>query len=406
MIENEVTQPVRKRSAKGQGAASMRVPLLTAQLPPFEQIAPYVRRIDRNGWYSNFGPLVQELEARLAGGFRLPSVSTPHAITVGNGTAGIELALRALGLSPGAHVLVPALTFVATATAVLSAGLTPIVCDVDAQSWLLTPSLALEAMARTAARAVVPVAAFGCPQDTDGWCKFHDRTGIPVIIDAAAAFGNQLDCGPTCSVYSLHATKPLAAGEGGFVVTRNRKFASAVRQLSNFGINLTDARSAPIGAVTMVGTNAKMSEYHAAVALASLDAWPQNAARRRALYQTYTDLIRAITGLPTQWQKAPRDCVRSVCCVLLDAKRRRDAAEMALAKAGVETRRWYLPLIGRHPAMGHIAHAQTPVADDVAERLLGIPFHLRLDRKSRLLIASTLSSVAENVQNVVDGRED
>jgi dTDP-4-amino-4,6-dideoxygalactose transaminase len=372
-----------------------RVQLLTAQLPALDKLAPYLERVDRNGWYSNFGPLVQELELRLAVSFRTRGRNGAHAITVGNGTAGIELALRALKLPAGTPVLIPALTFVATATAVLSAGLTPIVCDVDARSWLLTPDLASRALERVPVRAVVPEATFGCPQDTDGRSRYHDRTGLPVIIDAAAGFGNQLDCGPTCSVYSLHATKPLAAGEGGFVVTRDPKFASDVRQLSNFGINLAEENSAPVGAVTMVGTNAKMSEYHAAVGLASLDAWSDNSARRRALYRAYTDSIRAIPGLATTWQEAPVNCVRSVCCLLLESGRDRNRAEAILADAGVATRRWYLPLIDRHPAMSEIAHDPTPVADDIAERLLGIPFHLKLDDQAKAIVISALTAAAQ-----------
>jgi Predicted pyridoxal phosphate-dependent enzyme apparently involved in regulation of cell wall biogenesis len=394
-----VTQPNYGRSslvspsATIEKAAANRVPLLAAQLPSLAQLAPYLERIDRSGWYSNFGPLVQELEARLAAAFHMPGQADTHAITVGNGTAGIELALRALNLPTGSPVLVPALTFVATATAVLSAGLTPIVCDIDPRSWLLTPELASHALARKSFRAVIPVATFGCPQNANGWSHFHARTGVPVIIDAAAGFGNQVDCGPTCSVFSLHATKPLAAGEGGFVVTRDRKFASDVRQLSNFGINLIDPRSAPIGAVTMVGTNAKMSEYHAAVGLASLDAWPENAARRRVLYQGYTQAIREIEDLATQWQDAPVECVRSVCCLLLESGEQRDRVEAALGASGIGTRRWYLPLIDRHPAMDHIAHDPTPVADDIAERLLGIPFHLQLDKATQTTVISALSRV-------------
>ncbi len=380
-----------------------RVPLLSAELPSLDRIAPYLRRIDRSRWYSNFGPLVQELEARLADSFRANGHATPRVITVGNGTAGIELALRALDLPAHSPVLVPALTFVATATAVLSAGLTPIVWDVDADSWLLTPELAMEATGRTAVRAVVPVATFGCPQDSDGWSRFHARTGLPVVIDAAAGFGNQRDCGPTCAVFSMHATKPLAAGEGGFIVTRDARFATAVRQLSNFGINLTDPDAAPIGAVTMVGTNAKMSEYHAAVGLASLDMWPESATRRRAIYRTYTDAIQSIPNLNTQWQRAPEDCVRSVCCLLLDSQPRRDRAEAYLDAKGIGTRRWYLPLIDRHPAFAHIAHLPTPVADAIADRLLGIPFHLYLDSAAQALVVEALAAATrKRVRAVYD----
>ena len=371
---------------------TMCIPLLAAQLPSLDYLAPYLACIDRNRWYSNFGPLVEQLETRLSETFATADGAAPHVITVGNGTAGIDLALRALGLPAGAPVLVPALTFIATATAVLSAGLTPVVCDVDPDSWLLTPDLASKVLAGMPLRAVVPVAAYGCPQDTQGWSRFHAETGLPVVIDAAAAFGNQMDCGPTCSVYSLHATKPLAAGEGGFVVTRDWEFAQAVRQLSNFGINLTASDIAPIGAVTMVGTNAKMSEYHAAVGLASLDEWPENSTRRRKIYRAYTEAIRTIPRLKSSWQTAPTDCVRSVCCLLLDSRRHRDYAEAVLAAAGVGTRRWYLPLVDRHPAFAHITHHPTPVADAIAERLLGIPFHLNLDSAAQATVIKGLAA--------------
>jgi dTDP-4-amino-4,6-dideoxygalactose transaminase len=373
---------------------AVRTPLLTAKLPSLDQLVPYLKRIDRNRWYSNFGPLVHELEQRLADAFHHPGREASMVVTVANATVGIELSLRALELPPNSPVLVPALTFVATANAVLSAGLRPVISDVDARSWLLTPEIAEEVAAEHLVRAVVPVAAYGCPQDTEGWERFHARSGIPVVIDAAAGFGNQIDCGPTCTIYSLHATKPLAAGEGGFVVTRDARLARAVRQLANFGINLIDPAVAPIGAVTMVGTNGKMSEYHAAVALASLDGWHGIAARRRALYRSYTDSIRNIPGLGTVWQQAPVDCVRSVCCLLLDSSQRRDLAEAMLNMFGVETRRWYLPLIDQHPAFAHMAHRSTPVADNIAERLLGIPFHLELDDAAQARIIAGLTGAA------------
>ena len=178
------------------------------------------------------------------------------------------------------------------------------------------------------------------------------------------------------------------------MVTRDAKFAAAVRQLSNFGINLDRPTIAPIGAVTMIGTNGKMSEYHAAVGLASLDEWPENAARRIALYVEYTDAIRRIPNLATQWQHAPANCVRSICCLLLDSSERRDAAEKALARSGVATRRWYLPLINRHPAFAQLARRPVPVAEDVARRLLGVPFHTRLDDAARAAVIAGLAAAA------------
>jgi dTDP-4-amino-4,6-dideoxygalactose transaminase len=365
---------------------------MSVRLPSAERLLPYLIRIDQQRWYSNFGPLVEELEQRLGDSFASLNEKKPYIVTVGNATVGIELALRALGLPRNAPVLVPSLTFAATATAILSAGLRPVVWDVDRESWLLTPEIAAAAASEVPVRAVIPVATYGCPQDTAGWSTFQEQTGIPVLIDAAAAYGNQVAPGPTCAIFSLHATKTLAAGEGGFVVTQDVKFAAAIRQLSNFGINLDRPSIAPIGAVTMIGTNGKMSEYHAAVGLASLDEWLDNAARRRSLYCEYTDAIRAIPGLSSQWQKSPRDCIRSVCCLLLETRKKRDDAESALNARGVATRRWYLPLIDRHPAFAHMALRPTPVADGIADRLIGVPFHLGLDDEARAAVINGLKA--------------
>lgn len=370
---------------------AIRIPLLVPELPGLDALTPYLRRIDEKRWYSNFGPLVQELEARFAASFATTNAQdAASAVTVSNATAGIEIALRALALPPGSLVLVPALTFVASATAVLSAGLTPVVADVDEDNWLLTPAIATTAVASLPLRAVLPVATFGAAQDANGWHEFHRATGLPVVIDAAAAYGNQFDPGPTCAVFSLHATKPLASGEGGVIVTRSAEFAATVRQLSNFGIDLSGKQGVPVGSTTLVGTNAKMSEYHAAIGLASLDAWPQTMMRRRQMFAQYSRVIHANAGGKVIWQHMDTDAVRSVCCLLLSSRSARDRAENVMAVRGIATRRWYLPLINQHPAFQGFAHLPSPNADAISERLLGIPFHLALSANDHQDIASCL----------------
>jgi dTDP-4-amino-4,6-dideoxygalactose transaminase len=236
----------------------------------------------------------------------------------------------------------------------------------------------------------MPVCVFGRAQPAEEWAAFHSKTGIPVVIDAAAAFGNQHDPGPTCAVYSMHATKPLSSGEGGFVATRSQAMAEAIRQLSNFGINLTRPEVSAIGTSTMIGVNAKLSEYHAAVGHASLDAWPQNARRRRDLYTSYSGALREACGDEATWQDTDAQSVRSVCALLMPSRVVRNRAETALADAGVATRRWYCPTVDQHPAFAHIDHLPTLVAHDLADRLLGVPFYLGLDTASCNLVAATL----------------
>ena len=125
-----------------------RIPLLIPELPSVAELQPYLERIDAARWYSNFGPLCREFEGALAGMFIAKNAQPVRVTTVSSCTLGLELALRALDLAPGSQVLLPALTFVASATAVVRAGLVPVAADVDPQSWLLTPEIARAACAR------------------------------------------------------------------------------------------------------------------------------------------------------------------------------------------------------------------------------------------------------------------
>ncbi len=189
---------------------------------------------------------------------------------------------------------------------------------------------------------------------------------------------------------------PMPRGDvwsGGGVGTRSPAFAGAIRQLPNFGIKPTDPTTAPIGTTTMVGTNADLSEYHAAVGLSSLDQWPHNAARRRTLHRNYSIEIRSMSGLSTTCQFMAEECVRSVCCFLVESKGVRDRAEAALAAAGVATRRWYLPTINRHPVFRDLPHLLAPTADSLATRLLRVLFYLGLDAAARREVVAALAQV-------------
>ena len=188
----------------------------------------------------------------------------------------------------------PALTFVATATAVVRAGLVPVVADVDPQSWLLTPAIARAACAELEIAAVLPVATFGCPHDMAQWDRFSADTGLPVVIDAAGAFGNQWQTGKATLVFSLHATKswPRPKADSWSVGTPAGRPRTP---MCNFGINLDPQAGVPVGQVDEPGTNAKLSEYHAAIGVGGLAQWPVLARRR-------IDCSGAIAGCWTAWR--------------------------------------------------------------------------------------------------------
>lgn len=356
--------------------------LLVPDMPEHSEVMPYLRQIDAARWYANFGPLVLRFEEQLG---PLLGTPAPYRCSVANCTLGLELAFTALGLPRGAKVLLPALTFVATASAVLRAGLTPVLADVDAQSWLLGADTAREFGRRQKIDCVMPVATYGCPLPLPAWDDFVADTGIPVLIDAAGAFGNQLVGERTTVAYSFHATKTFGIGEGGVVCARNKQVIAGLKQLSNFGIDVTT------GFAMEAGSNAKLSEYHAAVGLAALQSWPQRMARRRKLHADYLDALHAHCPQVTPQQR-PGDGVYSIMQVRLPDGIDNAIVAAAMKAAGIETRLWYLPLLDTHPAFGGALPAGSlPVARRLAKSMLGLPFHLQLDSEAIRTVCSVLA---------------
>ena len=235
----------------------------------------------------------------------------------------------------------------------------------------------------------MPVAVFGCALDTVAWDKFTEDTGLPVLIDAAGAFGNQGVGCTTGAVFSLHTTKALAAGEGGFVACHDPGFARAIRIASNFGY---DHENPHHGTIEQAGTNAKLSEYHAAVGLAALAAWPEQSARRIALATAYAAGLRSL-GDKISLQDSGAPWVRSVFVVRVPSGID-DTSVAGLAGLGIESRRWYWPPLHHHPAFeGYDRVDGLPHTELLAKQLVGLPFHLHLDPGSIGRVCSALDAV-------------
>ncbi|MPS47506.1 DegT/DnrJ/EryC1/StrS family aminotransferase [Methylobacillus sp.] len=375
------------------------IPLLTPLLPDRDALAPYLAKLDHNRHYSNFGPLNRALEARLATIFEQHSPHSIHVTTTSSATLALELTLSSLDLPPGSKVVVPALTFVASLTAIIRAGYIPVVVDIDPATWLLTPEIAAEAALRTDARVVLAVAAFGQPQDTWRWSEFQRQYGIHVVVDAAGAFGSQWVEAPDIPViYSMHATKSLAAGEGGLVVSGDQAVNATVRQLSNFGINLDASAGFPVGHLSFVGSNAKLSEYHAAVAHASLDQWDAQARLRQDIYRDYRQALEHACGEQLQWQAGITLAAPTIFCLRM-AGEARDRLETICQQRHIATRRWYQPLLHQHAAkVAPIIKQPTPVAEAVASGLIGLPFSPFLNQEDiiRIVDVVNLASTRRN----------
>jgi dTDP-4-amino-4,6-dideoxygalactose transaminase len=232
----------------------VKIPIMKPKLSTFEQVEPFLRRIDATSIYSNHGPLVCELEETYA---KYLSVDQEKVVALANATLAIQ---GLISISTNQNWLVPDYTFSATGLAVLNANRNLIICDVNFDDWKINTSLIGD---EQKSYGIIPVMPFGSPIDFGPYADFDE-----VIIDAAASLGRKP---PTFSqmkknwsvVYSLHATKVLGAGEGAIIVCGNKSQAQLLRAWSNFGF-LTQRES------ELCGTNAKMSEMNAAYGLYSL----------------------------------------------------------------------------------------------------------------------------------------
>jgi dTDP-4-amino-4,6-dideoxygalactose transaminase len=357
---------------------------MVPRLPETAALVPYLQEIDANRWYSNFGPLQRRLEARLAAHYRL---APDNIVCVGNCTAGLMLALLAAARKREGYCIMPSFSFSASAHAVLAAGLTPYFIDIDPVSWAIEPSEVEEAARRVGGpvAAVLVVSPFGAPVDIAEWDRFAAASGIPAVVDAAAGFDGATT-GKSAVAVSLHATKALAAGEGGFVVSDDKALIAAVGARSNFGFRGDRRASAP-------GFNGKMSEYNAAVGLASLDAWPAKQSALLRLTRLYSAAFADVgniglsPGFGDGW-------VSSTCNIVFDRPVANDAMR-ALSAAGIDSRQWWSKGCHREPAFSECPHGDLPVTEDLGERVLGLPFHEALGEGEVGRIAAAVASAAQ-----------
>ncbi len=360
--------------------AGITLPTLRPRLPDADAIGPFLQEIDRRRWYSNFGPLNERFERELAGHFEAPPGSV---VTVSSATAGLSLALRAASAETGGLCIMPAWTFAATPVAAVNAGLQPYFLDVDPQSWQLTVDTVHRALGKVRQRisAVVVVAPFGASVETAAWAEFYKQTGIPVIIDAAAGFDTARSHPEIVSVISLHATKVIGVGEGGFILCGNKERAEQLRRMSNFGLDASRRSIYP-------GANAKLSEYAAAVGLAAFRRWPQIRAgflRKAALYRS--ELIKSEEDGDIFLRN---DTHASATFNVVLRRHKADDLIARMSEGGMEARRWWSEGCHRHPAFADSKRDDLSVTDRLVETVVALPFWIDMRRAQMSAVATRL----------------
>ena len=345
------------------------IPVLRPLLPTASRLLPYLARIDETRTYSNWGPLVHELQERLCSQLAQPQGSMVCASSGTAALVGAILATAGRATSDRPLAVVPALTFVGTALAVEECGFDVFVADVDPTEWTLDPVRLEQEVDLDRVGLVVPVAPFGRPVDQARWQTFRARTGIAVVIDGAASFDLAAPSpddflGQIPVTMSFHATKAFSSGEGGCIACGRSAAAVDATRALNFGFY--DDRNA-----VAASTNGKMSEYHAAVGLAELDGWAAKRALLEGVVALYLDAFASV-GLLDRLVCAPAIGL-SYMLVQTGDVAESASVQRSLNASGVDFRLWYGRGVHRHTYFARVARGRLDTAENLAARLIGLP---------------------------------
>lgn len=365
------------------------IPLFIPDMPSTEELIPFLREIDRDKWYSNFGPKVSKFEQCLAKHFKVPKESV---VTTSSATTGLMIGLRGiLANFPQAKqfnftCLLPAWTFVASAQAVLEAGGQPIFCDVETENGCLSPELVLNYLSdpkNVTPDVIMPVAPFGAKVNGADWDEITNKTGIPVVIDAAASFCS-VETALCPVVVSLHATKVFGIGEGGVVITRDAELAAKIRQACQFGFSN--------GRVAISrGGNYKLSEYHAAVGLAQFNRLPLIVSRYKKKQDEYlAELQRCenLTVFPSRQEN-----VSSTFNVFFGDKDAKYVVER-LREKGIGALRWWEDVLFSNPVINVSNVGESfPVSERFYGGVVGLPFHSCMEKEDIVRVSKAIREI-------------
>ena len=343
-----------------------------------------VERAVTSSWISSSGEFLEQLEER----FRA-ATGTEHVIPVSNGTVALHLALVALGIGPGDEVIVPSLTYIATANAVHYTGATPVFADVTASDWGLDPAH-VESLVSPRTRAIIAVHLYGHPADMPALRAVADRHGLALVEDAAEApfatcHGQLAGSLGDVATFSFYGNKIVSSGEGGAVTTNDAALAARMRLLRGQGMDPNRRYYFPV-----VGFNYRMTNVAAAIACAQLARADEMLDARRAIYARYDRAVAELPGLVAQPQQPWATISPWLYPLLVPAGAgERDRLIDALAGHGVETRPFFIPI-----------HRLPPYLDDSGRLLADLPVTDRLSSEGFNLPTSS-SLTPDEVGQVV-----
>lgn len=340
----------------------------------------------RSGWISSNGKYIREFEERFAA-----FCGVAHGISTSNGTTALHLALHALGIGPGDEVIVPALTFVASANAVQYTGATPVFADVDPITWTIDPA-AVEALITPRTKAIMPVHLYGHPAPMPALYAIADQHGLLLVEDAAEAHGAQVGTRRTgalgnAAAFSFFANKVITTGEGGMVTTNDAKLAARCRMLRDHAMP-PERRYWH----DEVGFNYRMTNLQAAIGVAQMARIEEFIARKRTIAHLYQKVLCGVPGLTLPVETSGYTNIYWMYSILVDEAYplTRDQVILALRERNMDSRPFFHPLDTLPP---YQRVAPCPTALRLSRQGLNLPSAPSLTDEQVYAICDTLLSL-------------
>ena len=330
--------------------------------PDLNKLVKYLEQVNECGWYTNFGPLHQELTSRLEA-----YLGVKNLLLVSNGTLAIQIACKTLDIN---DALTTPFSFVATTSSLLWQGVETAFSDIDAKTFNLCPNKLDEALSQsTSITAVVATHVYGNPCDVQAINLVAEKHNVKVIYDAAHAFGVNVN-GESILTYgdastlSFHATKLFHTIEGGAIVFKHKSDFNKAKQLINFGIQ-------PGGSLGEPGINAKLNEYQCAVGLTLLDDIDSVLSHRAALFEAYRLGLENVVELP-QWHKnATKN--GAYMPIYISEPEKQEKVMASLLSFGIQCRRYFTPSLDQ--AYKNTKSFGCKVGNRIAGGVICLPLH-------------------------------
>lgn len=370
-----------------------RIPVTKTAMPDFDTYVEEIRELWDSCHLTNMGVKHEKLIYMLK-----DYLQTPYVSLFTNGHLALESVLSVFELS--GEVITTPYTFASTTHAIVRNGLTPVFCDIDPDTYTIDVSK-IEALITDKTSAIVPVHVYGAVCDVEGIQEIADKYNLKVIYDAAHAFGVEVNgrgigSYGDASMFSFHATKVFHTIEGGCITFKDFDLYEKLNNVKNFGITGPES-------VEMVGGNAKMNEFQAAMGIVNFKYIKDNRLKRERVVNLYKTRLASVSGiklLPVQKDVSSNYAYFPV--VFMGDGWDRDKVAYRLGEHGIFARKYFYPLVSDFDCYNHVYDSSlTPVAKAMASKVLTLPLYPELAKEEVDKICSLIEDMVPNTNDVI-----